>query len=190
MCLAAADDVTRQRCVRIIKAASAGGASSSLSDIASSAAVTPGLFMMRSVLAVNAVLAALGRTAARGLDLPSLKAAGFTAAEAKAAGFTAADVKAEGYDFASAQSAGYHLLPLIAAFGYETVAASGCDMSCILVSRASAPAACMHPPRAPAPTHPPSCFPPHSATAPTCTRRCIFTKSTTTNCLTKANSPI
>ncbi len=138
MCLAAADDVARQRCVRIIEAASAGGASSSLRDIASSAALTSGLFMMRSLLAVNAVLAALGRTAAKGLDLPSLKAAGFTAAEVKAAGFTAAEVKAEGFDFVSAHSAGYHLLSLVAAFGYETVAASLCDMSCILVSRASA----------------------------------------------------
>ena len=60
MCLAAADDVTRRRCVRIIEAASAGGASSSLPNIASSAALTPGLFMMRSLPAVNAVLAALG----------------------------------------------------------------------------------------------------------------------------------
>ena len=58
--LAAADDVTRRRCVRIIEAASAGGASSSLPDIASSAALTRGLLDMKSGAAVKAVLAALG----------------------------------------------------------------------------------------------------------------------------------
>ena len=207
--------------MHVINAASAGAASS-LSDIASSAALTPDLFMMRSLVAVNAVLAALGRPAVGGLDvqsltaagvdlecciaagvdiqtiktqgftahqvkaagcdfismkaagfnLPSLKAAGFdittfreatgknsvsgcswsdvkkagfTAAEMvasgcdllslKAAGFTAAQVKAEGFDVVSAHSAGYHLLSLVAAFGYKAVAATGCDMSCILVSR-------------------------------------------------------
>ena len=58
--LAAADDATRRRCVRIIEAASAGGASSSLPDIASSAALTRGLLDMKSGAAVKAVLAALG----------------------------------------------------------------------------------------------------------------------------------
>jgi hypothetical protein len=77
VCLAAADDVTRQRCVRIIEAASAGGASSSMCDIASVSALTPGLFMMRSLPAVNAVLAALGRPAVVGLDARYLKAGGF-----------------------------------------------------------------------------------------------------------------
>ena len=86
VCLAAADDATRQRCVRIIEAASAGGASSSLPDIAASAALTPGLFMMRSLTAVNAVLAALGRPAVGGLDAPSLKAAGCNSAVCRAAG--------------------------------------------------------------------------------------------------------
>ena len=104
--LAAADDVTRQRCVRIIEAASAGGASSSLPDIAASAALTPGLFMMRSLPAVNAVLAALGRPAVKALDLPSLDAAGWHI-----------DVPS-----------------LVLAYGYDAVAAAGCDVSCILVS--------------------------------------------------------
>ena len=80
VCLAAADDVTRQRCVRIIEAASAGGASSSLLDIASSAALTRGLLDMKSLSAVKAVLAALGvamdhlSVKAAGFDLPSFKA--------------------------------------------------------------------------------------------------------------------
>ena len=56
VCLAAADDVTRQRCVRIIEAASAGGASSSLPDIAASAALTCGLLDMKSLAAVKAVV--------------------------------------------------------------------------------------------------------------------------------------
>jgi hypothetical protein len=117
LCLAAADDVTRQRCLRIIEAASSSWASPP--DIASSAALTPGLFMMRSVPAANAVLAALGRPAVKALDLPSL------------------DV------------AGWHVdVPLLLEFGYDAVAAAGVDFtffkalrgrekdlrSCILVS--------------------------------------------------------
>ena len=137
--LAAADDVTRQRCVRIIEAASAGGASSSLPDIAASAALTPGLFMMRSLTAVNAVLAAFGRPAVGGLDAPSLKAAGCNSAVCRAAGcdwssiravgFSAAEAKAAGCDPASAQAAGYDVPSLLAAYGYDAVAAAGCDVS-------------------------------------------------------------
>jgi len=77
--LAAADDVTRQRCMRIIQAASAG-ASSPLQDMASAAALTRDLANMQNLSAVNAVLAALGRAAVKGLDVTSLKAAGFDAA--------------------------------------------------------------------------------------------------------------
>jgi len=71
VCLAAADDVTRQRCLRIIEAASASW--TSLPDIASSAALTRGLLDMKSLAAVKAVLVAL-RVA---VDHPSLKAVGF-----------------------------------------------------------------------------------------------------------------
>jgi hypothetical protein len=135
--LAAADDVTRQRCVSIIEAASA---SSSLLDIASSAALTPSLLTMRSVRAVNAVLAALGRPAVVGLDVPSLKTAGFS--------FYAAEAKAAGCNPASAEAAGYDVPSLVVAYGYDAVAAAGVDViffkafkgrekdlsSCILVS--------------------------------------------------------
>jgi hypothetical protein len=124
VCLAATDDVTRQRCVRIIEAASPGGASSSLPDISSSAAVTPGLLTMRSVRAVNAVLAALGKPAVGGLDAPSLQTVGFSAAE----------VKAAGCDPASAQAAGYDTISLVATYGYDAVKTAGCDISHILVS--------------------------------------------------------
>jgi hypothetical protein len=75
--LAAADDVTRQRCVRAIQVASAGSGCSSLQDIASAVALTPDLFWMQSLPAVNAVMAALDKAAAKGLDAKSLKDAGF-----------------------------------------------------------------------------------------------------------------
>ena len=147
VCLAAADDATRQRCVRIIKAASV---SSSLLDIASSAALTRGLLDMKSLAAVKAVLAALGvamdhpSLKAVGFDPPSLKAAGFDVAAFRAAGcdwstirtagFSAAEAKAAGCDLASAQAAGYDPPSLVEAYGFDAVEAAGCDVSCILVS--------------------------------------------------------
>ena len=149
--LAAADDVTRQRCMRIIQAASAG-ASSPLQDMASAVALTRDLAGMQNLSAVNAVLAALGRAAVKGLDVTSLKAAGFDAAacaaagcswaDVKTAGFTAAEAKAAGCDITCAKTAGYDVFSLMEGFGYEAVAASGCDVSFVLVS-------CMQPPRRP-----------------------------------------
>ena len=79
--LAAADDATRQRCVRVIQAASAGGASSSLHHIASAAALTGELLKMKSLPAIQAVLDALGVS----MSDPCLKAAGFDAAFLKVA---------------------------------------------------------------------------------------------------------
>ena len=102
MCLAAADEVTRQRCMRITRAARAAAASSSVHTIASAAALTPELFLMRSLPAVTAVVAALGKAAVRGLDLRALTAAGVTVesiaegidlCSLKAAGFTSKDGK-------------------------------------------------------------------------------------------------
>ena len=75
VCLAAADDATRQRCVRVIQAASAGGASSSLHHIASAAALTGELLKMKRLPAIKAVLDALGVS----MSDPCLKAAGFAA---------------------------------------------------------------------------------------------------------------
>ena len=169
VCLAAADAVTRQRCVHVINAASAGATSSSLHDIASSAALTPYLFMMRSLLAVNAVLAALGRPAVGGLDVKSLTAAGCDLECCIAAGV---DVQTT------------NLLSLVAAFGYKAVAASGFDVSGLLVSRKSVFKHAL------TPTHSPSSrYLPLSATVPTCTPRCIFTKWTTTHCLANPSAP-
>ena len=132
MCLAAADDATRQRCVRVIQAASAGGASSSLLHIASAAALTGELLKMKSLPAVNAVMAALGKADVGGLDLPSLKAAGFTLSDFRAAGF----------DPKSLQSAGYDVLSLIIDFGYDAVASSGCDVSSVVLVLPPSPAKC------------------------------------------------
>ena len=67
----------RQRCVRAIQAAIAGGCRCSLQDIASVVALSCDLIDMQSLSAVNAVLAALGKAAAKGLDAKSMKDAGF-----------------------------------------------------------------------------------------------------------------
>ena len=146
VCLAAADDVTRQRCMRIIQAASAGA--SSLQDIALAVALTPGLGDMKSVAAVKAVFAALGcdwsaiRTGgftaaearAAGYDAAVFRAAGCSWADVKTAGFTAAEARAAGCDVKSAQAAGYDVLSLVVAYGYDACKAAGCDVSYILVS--------------------------------------------------------
>jgi hypothetical protein len=124
-------------------AASASGSSSDLRKIASASALTPALFKMRSLAAVNAVLAALGKPAVGGLDLPSLKAsgcdisccmsAGFDLRSLRDAGFTAADVKTAGCDPKSAQAAGFDVLPLLALFGYDACTMAGCDLRFIVV---------------------------------------------------------
>jgi hypothetical protein len=58
--LAADSDATRQRCMRIIEAASTSGVSAPLPDIALHPALTPVLFMRR-LPAVKAVLSALDK---------------------------------------------------------------------------------------------------------------------------------
>ena len=107
--LAAADDVTRQRCVRAIQAASAGGGCSSLQDIASAVAVTRDLIKMQSLPAVNAVLAALGKAAAKGLDANSLKKAGFDCSSLVKAGFDLSSLVKAGFDAAALRGAGFSI---------------------------------------------------------------------------------
>ena len=107
VCLAAADDVTRQRCVRAIQAASAGGGCSSLQDIASSVALSRDLIGMQSLPAVNAVLAALGKAAAKGLDANSLKDVGFDLSSLVRAGFDLSSLVKAGCDAASLKGAGF-----------------------------------------------------------------------------------
>ncbi len=98
MLLAADDEVTRQRCVRALEAAIAGGGCSSLHHIASAVALTPDLFRMQSLPAVNAVLAALGKAAAKGLDAKSLKDSRLDAKSLKNAGFDAKSLMDAGFD--------------------------------------------------------------------------------------------
>ena len=118
--LAAADDVTRQRCMRIIQAASAGA--SPLQDMASAAALTRDLLDMKSLPALQAVFAALR----------------CSWADIKSAGFTMAEVKAAGCDAASAKAAGHEEDLLLAVFGLEAMIYSGCNLSFILVSCSTA----------------------------------------------------
>ena len=134
VCLAAADDVTRQRCVRAIQAASAGGGCSSLQDIASSVAVTRDLIGMQSLPAVNAVLAALGKAAAKGLDANSLKGAGFDASSLVKAGFDAAALKKAGFDCNSLVKAGCDAASLKGAgFSIRDITFAGCMTECCVV---------------------------------------------------------
>ena len=128
VCLAAADDVTRQRCVRAIQAASAGGGCSSLQDIASSVALSRDLIGMQSLPAVNAVLAALGKAAAKGLDANSLKGAGFDASSLVKAGFDAAALKKAGFDCNSLVKAGFDCSSLAKA-GFDAAALRGAGFS-------------------------------------------------------------
>ena len=124
VCLAAADDVTRQRCVRAIQAASAGGGCSSLQDIASSVALTRDLIGMQSLPAVNAVLAALGKAAAKGLDANSLKGAGFDCSSLVKAGFDLSSLVKAGFDAASLKGAG---------FSIRDITFAGCMTECCVV---------------------------------------------------------
>ena len=131
VCLAAADDVTRQRCVRIIEAASAGGASSSLPDIASSAALTRGLLDMKSLAVVKAVLAALDVA----IDHPSLNAVGFDLPSLKAAGFSAAALKSAGCSFSALVLAGFSAAELTEAGFSSEVKVSYADIFCIFAMK-------------------------------------------------------
>ena len=106
VCLAAADDTTRQRCVRALQAASAGSFSSSIKDIASAVAVTRDLIGMQSLPAVNAVLASLGKAAAKGLDAKSLKEAGLDAMELYGAGFDSTVFQTAGFSIREITFAG------------------------------------------------------------------------------------
>ena len=144
VCLAAADDVTRQRCVRAIQAASAGGGCSSLQDIASSVALSRDLIVMQSLPAVNAVLAALGKAAAKGLDANSLKDVGFDLSSLVRAGFDLSSLVKAGFDAAALKKAGFDLSSLVkagcdaaslkgAGFSIRDITFAGCMTECCVV---------------------------------------------------------
>jgi intracellular multiplication protein IcmE len=128
VCLAAANDAARQRCVRALQAASAGSLSSSLQDLPSAVALTRDLIGMQSLSAINAVLAALGKAAAKGLNEKSLHDAGFDVKELKAAGFDAVALKSAGFEAAALKAAGFDLVALRAAgFNFQALIAAGFD---------------------------------------------------------------
>lgn len=146
--LAASDDVTRQRCVRIIQAASTCSLSSHPQEIAPAAALSSDLLGMKSVKAIKTVLSALNVPwshavlKAAGLDLHSLKAAGFSVGafvyagcnweDVAALGFPLQEIKAAGCDIMTAKNAGYDELSLAAAFGLDAAVAAGCDVSFLI----------------------------------------------------------
>jgi len=133
--LAAVDDVTRQRCMRIIEAASAGA--SPMKDIASAAALTSDLLNIRSLLAIQAVLAVLDiaisdpSLKAVGLNLPALKASGFDLPAFRAAGCSWADIKSAGFTAREAKASGFNLASVwqIRSAGFTAVQLkdAGCD---------------------------------------------------------------
>ena len=133
VCLSAADDVTRQRCVRAIQAASAGV--SSLQDIASAVALSRDLIGMQSLPAVNAVLAALGKAAAKGLDVNSLKDAGFDCSSLVRAGFVLSSLVRAGCDLSSLVRAGFDAAALKGAgFSIRDITFAGYMTDCCVVS--------------------------------------------------------
>ncbi len=95
--LAAADDETRQRCVRALQAATSRTMYTSMQELASAVAITPDLIGMRNMPAVNSVLVSLGKSATNGFDAKSLKVAGLTAKELRAAGFGLWDIIDAGF---------------------------------------------------------------------------------------------
>ncbi len=113
MVLAAADDVTRQRCFRIMQTACSDTISTTLQSIASSATLTRNLFCMKNATAVTAVLLALRvgtnepSLAAVNFNFALLKEFQFEALDLKAAGFIAADLQAAGFNSRELKAAGY-----------------------------------------------------------------------------------
>jgi hypothetical protein len=75
--LAAPDEITQHRCICIIRAASKGKLDSSIQDISAAVALTCELIDMKSLPAVNTVLATLDKVPAKSWDAKSLKDAGF-----------------------------------------------------------------------------------------------------------------
>ncbi len=66
---------------------------------------------------------------AAGYDAAAFRAAGCNCTTDIVAGFSLEEAKAAGYGVAAAHAAGYDVLSLLSLFGYDTVAAAGCDVS-------------------------------------------------------------
>ncbi len=90
--LAAEDEASRQRCVRVLGAAISGDSGAFMKDVASTVAFTRHLIGMKSLSTFNHVAALAGKPAASGLDAKSLKHAGFGPKELEAVGFRLWDI--------------------------------------------------------------------------------------------------
>ena len=107
-------------------------------------ALTHDLIGMQSLPALNAVLAALGKAAAKGLDVNSLKGVGFNCSSLVRAGFDAAAFKGAGFDCSSLVRAGFDLSSLVkagfdaaalknAGFSIRDITFAGCMTECCVV---------------------------------------------------------
>jgi hypothetical protein len=121
--LAASDDVTRKRCIRVIQAASSSCRSSSPHSIATEVAMSRELFRMKSITAVKSVLAALGVTLDKNFltsikfdfsllkefeyDPSELLSSGFDLSCLKAANFTAQELQGLAHQAFSFKEAGF-----------------------------------------------------------------------------------
>ncbi len=88
MFLAAEGEDARHRCVHALRAAISGEIGAFMKDVASTVAVTPHLVGMKNLSTFNNVAVLLGRPAASGLDVKSLKQVGFGGKELEAVGFS------------------------------------------------------------------------------------------------------
>jgi hypothetical protein len=139
--LAAADESTRQRCISIIEAASAGSVQCRLQDIASVVALSTDLIRVGAINAVYNVVRYLEDGNYRGfadnMTPEGLKKFGFDPMAIAASGvdwkricdegFTVDEFKASGCPLAAAILAGYDVRALIFGYGDQAVIAAGCD---------------------------------------------------------------
>jgi hypothetical protein len=124
--LAAADEVTRQRCMRIIQAASQTARESSLEHIVSAVVLTRNLFCMKSAVALKFVLDASGIT----ISKPSLDACNFPYHFLREFRFDATDLKVVGFDAVCLRLAGFDVFQLkVADYDAESLHGAGFDLT-------------------------------------------------------------
>jgi hypothetical protein len=129
---AADHESTRQRCVRILQAASQTCFCSLLEDISIEVALSRNLIAMQSLPTLNDVLAKLGMAVSKGLDAASLKAAGCSARQLRAA-FDPAALRTAGFDIGNLRAAGFDTKLLkVAGFMASDFKAAGYDISSLL----------------------------------------------------------
>ena len=138
MFLAAADEPTRQRCISIIEAASAGGVKCHLQNIASVVALSTDLIRVGSIDAINEISRKIPDSnwmdnmspeglKKFGFDPMAIAASGVDWDRIRDARFTVVEFNAAGCSLAAAMQAGYDVRSLIFGYGDEAVIAAGCD---------------------------------------------------------------